>query len=470
MVRVDFEEVGRPQAGDGLRVEVGIGQHVVEAETLDGLDRWETVVEVEDATQLVVTVKLAGVRAAREAEVRAREAEATARAEEARRRRREAAAADSRRRATLAAAADSRRRATLAAADSRRREALASISRDFVEVPAGPFLMGSDKSDNDESPQHRVTLPAFYIGRHEVTVAQYAAFVEDSAGARAVNGNSLSLADFNLSSARARTERARHLGKLADAVEIDWDRLLEEFCQRVLMAEREGRPAVLLREFPRPVDDHLDVEGIRLHRRHPAILFGDGGTAKSYTALYLAGRLDQRGVRVLYADWEFAGEDHRDRLERLFGPDMPAVTYVRCERPLVHEADRLRRIVQEDEITYVIYDSIAFATDGPPEAAEMASAYFRAVRQIGVGSLHIAHVNRSDTGDKKPFGSSFWHNGAPSTWKREDSRPSPRLRRTVHRALQPEGEHRLPAGGSRVPHHLRRHPDDVHTGRPAERG
>ena len=236
------------------------------------------------------------------------------------------------------------------------------------------------------------------------------------AGARAVNGNSLSLADFNLSSARARTERARHLGKLADAVEIDWDRLLEEFCQRVLMAEREGRPAVLLREFPRPVDDHLDVEGIRLHRRHPAILFGDGGTAKSYTALYLAGRLDQRGVRVLYADWEFAGEDHRDRLERLFGPDMLAVTYVRCERPLVHEADRLRRIVQEDEITYVIYDSIAFATDGPPEAAEMASAYFRAVRQIGVGSLHIAHVNRSDTGDKKPFGSSFWHNGAPSTW------------------------------------------------------
>ena len=63
-----------------------------------------------------------------------------------------------------------------------------------------------------------------------------------------------------------------------------------------------------------------------------------------------------------------------------------------------------------------MYDSIAFACDGPPEASEVASAYFRAVRQIGVGSLHIAHVNRSDTGDKKPFGSSFWHNGARATW------------------------------------------------------
>ena len=236
------------------------------------------------------------------------------------------------------------------------------------------------------------------------------------AGARVVNGNLLSVADFNLSSARARTERGRQLDKLTAATELDWERLLEEFCQRVLTAEREGKPATLLREFPRPVDDHLDVDGIRLHRRHPVIVFGDGGTAKSYTGLYLAGRLDQRGVRVLYADWEFAGEDHRDRLERLFGSEMPGVRYIRCERPLVFEADRILRIVREDRIAYVMYDSIAFACDGPPEASEVASAYFRAVRQIGVGSLHIAHVNRSDTGDKKPFGSSFWHNGARATW------------------------------------------------------
>jgi formylglycine-generating enzyme required for sulfatase activity len=54
----------------------------------------------------------------------------------------------------------------------------------FVEIQAGLFTMGSDKSkddqaDDDELPQHRVTLPAFFIGRYEVTVGQYKACAND---------------------------------------------------------------------------------------------------------------------------------------------------------------------------------------------------------------------------------------------------------------------------------------------------
>ena len=55
----------------------------------------------------------------------------------------------------------------------------------FIEIPAGEFLMGSDRSqdpqaEDDELPQHRVSLPTFFIGRLEVTVGQFGAFVEDS--------------------------------------------------------------------------------------------------------------------------------------------------------------------------------------------------------------------------------------------------------------------------------------------------
>jgi len=80
------------------------------------------------------------------------------------------------------------------------------------------------------------------------------------------------------------------------------------------------------------------------------------------------------------------------------------------------EVDSLRAGVRQHKIDFAIFDSVAFACDGPPEAAEVASRYFRAVREIGVGSLHIAHVNRSEHADQKPFGSTFWHNGARSTW------------------------------------------------------
>lgn len=238
----------------------------------------------------------------------------------------------------------------------------------------------------------------------------------DLPGARTVDGT-LSIADFNLSSARARTERAKLLAERANTRDLDWSALLEEFCQRVLHADRNGQPAVDLRTLPRPeANDNVSVEGFSFPRRHPTIIFGDGGDAKSYTGLYLAGRMAQAGMRVALFDWELAGEDHRDRLERLFAEHMPLITYARCERPLVHEADRLRRIVRDNNIEFAVFDSIAFACDGPPEAAEVAGRYFRAVRAIGIGSLHIAHVSKAEGADQKPFGSAFWHNGARSTW------------------------------------------------------
>ncbi|MGB0385186.1 MAG: SUMF1/EgtB/PvdO family nonheme iron enzyme [Ardenticatenaceae bacterium] len=52
----------------------------------------------------------------------------------------------------------------------------------FLEVPAGPFTMGSVddslKFIGSETPQHEVTLPTYWIARYPVTVAQWRAFVD----------------------------------------------------------------------------------------------------------------------------------------------------------------------------------------------------------------------------------------------------------------------------------------------------
>jgi len=48
----------------------------------------------------------------------------------------------------------------------------------MVLVPAGEFIMGSDKGDDDEQPIHRVFLDSFYMDKFEVTNRRFAKFVE----------------------------------------------------------------------------------------------------------------------------------------------------------------------------------------------------------------------------------------------------------------------------------------------------
>jgi hypothetical protein len=177
--------------------------------------------------------------------------------------------------------------------------------------------------------------------------------------------------------------------------------------------------AIALRDvIPANVDHQIvNVAGFMVPLAHPSILFGDGGAAKSLLALYLAGRMAEHGHRVLLADWELEAQDHRIRFGHLFGDTLPAaVYYTRCARPLTRDIDRLRRIIRRYAIDYAICDSVGFATHEAPETSASALAYFQAVRQLGIGTMSVAHINRSDTGDQKPYGSAFFHNSARATW------------------------------------------------------
>lgn len=70
----------------------------------------------------------------------------------------------------------------------------------FVEIPGGPFVMGSDPTTDPlaydierwspAAAQGTVDLPTYFIGRYEVTGAQYAAFVR-ATGHRVADENAL---------------------------------------------------------------------------------------------------------------------------------------------------------------------------------------------------------------------------------------------------------------------------------------
>ena len=62
--------------------------------------------------------------------------------------------------------------------------AMAAAPDDMVLVPAGEFTMGSPEGDPDEKPAHKVLINAFFMDKYEVTVKQYAAFLQESGGDR----------------------------------------------------------------------------------------------------------------------------------------------------------------------------------------------------------------------------------------------------------------------------------------------
>jgi len=84
--------------------------------------------------------------------------------------------------------------------------------------------------------------------------------------------------------------------------------------------------------------------------------------------------------------------------------------------------DDLERKVRERELNFLVLDSVGYATKGAPEQAEAAMDYFRAINQLGVGSLQLAHVPKphdeapTSFTRLRPFGSVFWANSARATW------------------------------------------------------
>jgi formylglycine-generating enzyme required for sulfatase activity/streptogramin lyase len=126
-VSIDGVEMFRLAAGQGRAVDVRVGRHLVTAVSATGPERWERSVEV-----------FSGLRASANVELRP----------ESRGLRPETAA-----------------------------KFIASDPRiEFVPIPAGEFVMGSDSGFKDERPPHRVQLTRpFQMGKYEVTQEEWAA-------------------------------------------------------------------------------------------------------------------------------------------------------------------------------------------------------------------------------------------------------------------------------------------------------
>jgi formylglycine-generating enzyme required for sulfatase activity len=100
------------------------------------------------------------------------------------------------------------------------------VKLDMVEIPGGSFLMGSpdteEKRYDDEGPQHRVTVPSFFMGKFPVTQAQWHAVANLPAVHRALD-----------------PAPSYFEGDDRPVEQVSWEEAME-FCQR--LAQKTGRP------------------------------------------------------------------------------------------------------------------------------------------------------------------------------------------------------------------------------------
>jgi hypothetical protein len=287
---------------------------------------------------------------------------------------------------------------------------------------AGPNDWGPRTFEVIAAGQHyRLSLPALdivldvdHVRRERGELHGYLTAYCGLPGARTIVNKVLLAGTTNLGSMTTRKRIGDMLQDRALAKDVDFHGLIEELALRAEEAEKIGDPAINLADVtPAPIENDVwDVKGIRLARWHSTLVHGLADTLKSQIVLMVLAELERCGIPTMFVDWEMDADTHARRLRQLCGADVPPITYVRAARGLVHEIDRLQRIKHEKKIEYVGLDSVGFGCDGPPEAAEHALAFNRAVRQLGIGSIQIAHQAKGENGDKMPFGSAFWFNSA----------------------------------------------------------
>jgi len=307
------------------------------------------------------------------------------------------------------------------------------IGRDYGEEPPADALATAEPvfSADHGIYTYRLGAPAFVaLELDQVRSARDGDLTAEVTARSTAPGRErvIHLARCTITGTRSRQDLATHLAKRHPGPSIDWSDVVEQATVQTIGAYRAGEPAILLRDAPVPIDAGYLLSPL-LVARQPSIWFGDGGNGKSLLALAAAlsihgDRADLLGIhpssqlRVAYLDWEWDAHEHRQRMRSLLpeGEPEPDLVYLSCYGSLRDQVDRIKRVVREQEVGYLVIDSVAAAAGGEPESAEVALGFFTALRAIGLGSLCIAHTTKNPEAQERPFGSAFWHNSARSTW------------------------------------------------------
>lgn len=243
--------------------------------------------------------------------------------------------------------------------------------------------------------------------------------------------------DLWLGNGRAKEAIAARLGRiLAGDLHLDWTPYIEAITYATQEDYRKGEPFVDLWKVPYTADLQYLMYPI-LPDAETTIIYGNGETAKSLTAMFLGVAvamgcnlpgMEFRGapVPVMYLDYETNSGYGSRRLHAVaagMGIELQEklFCYRRMERTLTADAVVIAEEMDRRRTGLVIVDSVGMAVGGEINNAEAAMQLFAAFRMMGnrskLGISHLSAGERDETNTTKPIGSTYFRNLARCTWQ-----------------------------------------------------
>lgn len=225
----------------------------------------------------------------------------------------------------------------------------------------------------------------------------------------------------------------------------EWREMVDFVAEAIQARLAMSEPSVeISSDAPVPPMEYL-IEPI-LPLKEITVLFGEGGSLKSYLAMILCigAKLGDKWPEIralglwppsqenlcqtLWLDYETDQSTFTRRLSYLQkGHELQPLSlrYLRCSIPLMNDLDTIAKEVRDHGIGLVVVDSMGMAAGGDITTQAISSSFFLALRTLNRTALVITHEAKDPMGKiftkgkKTPYGSVYVTNAGRSVWRVE---------------------------------------------------